>query len=56
MRALAGIDGRSYREINTWLNRETDAPGVRDASLEQLERSIELLLAELDRRSRRRAS
>jgi hypothetical protein len=56
VRALAGIDGRSYREINTWLNRETGAPGVRDASLEQLERSIELLLAELDRRSRRRAS
>jgi superfamily II DNA or RNA helicase len=56
VRALAGIDGRSYREINTWLNRETGAPRVRDASLEQLERSIELLLAELDRRSRRRAS
>ncbi|HEV7883412.1 MAG TPA: DEAD/DEAH box helicase family protein, partial [Solirubrobacteraceae bacterium] len=52
VRSLAGIDGRSYREINTWLNRETGAPGVRDASLEQLERSIELLLAELDRRSR----
>jgi superfamily II DNA or RNA helicase len=56
VRALAGIDGRSYREINTWLNRETGTPGVRDASLEQIERSIELLLAELDRRSRRRAS
>jgi superfamily II DNA or RNA helicase len=56
VRALAGVDGRSYREINTWLNRETGAPGVRDASLEQLERSVELLLAELDRRSRRRAS
>jgi hypothetical protein len=56
VRALAEVDGRSYREINTWLNRETGAPGVRDASLDQLERSIELLLAELDRRSRRRAS
>jgi hypothetical protein len=29
---------------------------VRDASLQQLERSIEVLLAELDRRSRRRAA
>jgi superfamily II DNA or RNA helicase len=56
VRALAGIDGRSYREINTWLNRETGAPGVRDASLDQLERSLELLLAELDRRTGRRAS
>jgi hypothetical protein len=56
VRALAAVDGRSYREINTWLNRETGAAGVRDASLDQLERSVELLLAELDRRSRRRAS
>jgi superfamily II DNA or RNA helicase len=56
VRALAGVDERSYREINTWLNRETGAAGVRDASLDQLERSVELLLAELDRRSRRRAS
>ena len=55
VRALAGIDGRSHREINAWVNAQTGAPGVRDASLEQLERSIEVLLAELDRRSRRRA-
>ncbi len=58
VRTLAGIDGRTPREINTWLNRETGTAGVRDASLEQLERSVDLLLAELDRRSRsrRRAS
>ncbi|MEA2155657.1 MAG: hypothetical protein QOE11_1797 [Solirubrobacteraceae bacterium] len=56
VRALAGLDGRSHREINAWVNAQTGAPGVRDASLEQLERSIEVLLAELDRRSRRRAS
>jgi superfamily II DNA or RNA helicase len=56
VRTLAGIDGRSYREINTWVNRETGAAGVRDASLAQLERSVELLLTELDRRSSRRAS
>ena len=56
VRALAGIDGRSHREINAWVNAQTGAPGVRDASLEQLERSIAVLLAELDRRSRRRAA
>jgi superfamily II DNA or RNA helicase len=55
VRALADVDGRSHREINAWLNRETATPGVREASLEQLERSVELLLGELDRRSRRRA-
>jgi superfamily II DNA or RNA helicase len=56
VRALAGIDGRSHREINAWVNAQTGTAGVRDASLEQLERSIEVLLAELDRRSRRRAA
>jgi superfamily II DNA or RNA helicase len=53
VRALAGIDGRSHREINAWVNAQTGVAGVRDATLDQLERSIELLLAELDRRSRR---
>jgi superfamily II DNA or RNA helicase len=54
VRALAGIDGRSHREINAWVNAQAGVPGgVRDATLEQLERSIEILLAELDRRSRR---
>lgn len=53
---LGGFDGRSQREINAWLNRETGVGRVSDASLEQLERSIELLLAALDRTSRRRAS
>ncbi len=56
VRALAGLDGRSHREINAWVNAQTGGPGVRDASLEQLERSIEILLAELDRRSKRRAA
>jgi superfamily II DNA or RNA helicase len=51
---LRGLDGRSHREINAWLNRETGVARVDDASLPQLERSIELLLAELDRISRRR--
>jgi superfamily II DNA or RNA helicase len=53
---LGGLDGRSHREINAWLNRETGVARVTDASLQQLERSTELLLAQLDRISRRRAS
>ena len=51
---LRGLDGRSHREINAWLNRETGVTRVDDASLPQLERSITLLLSELDRLSRRR--
>jgi superfamily II DNA or RNA helicase len=50
--SLRRLDGRSFREINAWLNRETGVTRVEDASLAQLERSIDLLLAELDRRSR----
>jgi superfamily II DNA or RNA helicase len=56
VRTLAGFNGSSHREVNTWVNRLTGVAGVGDASIEQLERSIELLLAELDRLSRRRAS
>ncbi len=56
VRALAGLDGRSHREINAWVNAQTGAASVSDASLDQLERSIEVLLAELDRRGRRRAA
>ena len=50
--SLRRVDGRSFREINAWLNRETGVTRVEDASLAQLERSVDLLLAELDRRSR----
>lgn len=52
--SLGGFAGRSHRDINAWLNRETGVGRVSDATNEQLERSIELLLAELDRISRRR--
>ena len=54
--ALAGFEGRSHRDINSWLNREVGAAGVREASIEQLERAIELLQARLDRIGRRRAT
>jgi superfamily II DNA or RNA helicase len=40
-------DGRSHAEINRWLNRSCGISRVEDASLEQLERSIELLLGAL---------
>src|SRR4051812_33801681 len=40
-------DGRSHAEINRWLNHSTGIRRVEDASLDQLERSIELLLGAL---------
>jgi superfamily II DNA or RNA helicase len=56
VKTLAGFSGSTHREINAWCNRKTGVAGVGDASIEQLERAIEILLAELDRLSRRRAS
>ncbi len=55
VRTLAGMEGRSPREINTWCNRQARIDSVDAATVEQLERSIELLQAELDRIGRRRA-
>jgi len=43
-------DGRSHAEINRWLNRSCGIRRVEDASLDQLERSIELLLGALSGR------
>src|SRR4051812_16668730 len=43
-------DGRSHAEINRWLNRSTGIGRVEDASLDQLERSIDLLLGALSGR------
>jgi superfamily II DNA or RNA helicase len=40
-------DGRSHAEINRWLNRSTGIHRVEDASIDQLERSIDLLLGAL---------
>jgi superfamily II DNA or RNA helicase len=53
---LAGFEGRTHRDVNAWLNREAGINAVREASIEQLERSIELLQARLERIGRRRAS
>ncbi len=40
-------DGTSHREINAWLNRRLGITSVHDATLEQLERSVELLVKRL---------
>jgi superfamily II DNA or RNA helicase len=48
-------DGRSHREINSWVNRVVGLERVEQASIEQLERSIETLVKELTRASRRGA-
>jgi hypothetical protein len=45
-------DKRSHREINAWVNREVGIVRVDKATIEQLERSVALLVRELTRRSR----
>jgi superfamily II DNA or RNA helicase len=52
--SLARMDGRSHREINAWVNRETGVGRVDDATIAQLERSVDVLLRALERGSRRR--
>ncbi len=51
---LRRSSGRSQREINAWLNRATGVTKVGDATIDQLDRSISLLLDELTKTSRRR--
>jgi superfamily II DNA or RNA helicase len=57
---LGRRDGRPHAEINAWLNRETGVARVGDATIEQLEASIDLLFGALRRasasRGRRAAS
>jgi superfamily II DNA or RNA helicase len=45
-------DGRSHREINAWVNRAVGVERVENATVEQLERSVQALVRELTRRSR----
>jgi hypothetical protein len=47
---LRRTKGGSHAEINRWLNRSCGVRRVEDASIEQLERSIELLLVRLSAR------
>ncbi len=53
---LAKRSGSTHREINAWINRETGVGRVESASIEQLERSVQTLVRELTRQSRRAAS
>jgi superfamily II DNA or RNA helicase len=48
-------DGRGHREINAWLNRAVGVARVDAASIQQLERSIDVLVRELTRGARRAA-
>jgi superfamily II DNA or RNA helicase len=40
-------DGTSHREINSWLNRKLGISSVEDATLDQLARSVDLLVGKL---------
>jgi superfamily II DNA or RNA helicase len=42
-------DGTSHREINAWLNRKLGIDSVEEATLAELERSVELLVGKLTR-------
>lgn len=48
---LGRRDRRPHREINAWLNQAVGAARVEDATIEQLERSVDLLLDALAGRS-----
>jgi superfamily II DNA or RNA helicase len=48
---LTRRDGSSHREINAWVNRKLGIRSVEQASLDELERSVELLVNKLSRRS-----
>jgi hypothetical protein len=47
---LRRLDGRPHAEINAWLNRACGIASVQQATIEQLQQSVELLLGELTRR------
>jgi superfamily II DNA or RNA helicase len=52
--ALRRITGEQFTEINARINRKAGVSKVEDATVEQLDRSISLLLDELTKASRRR--
>lgn len=51
---LGRRDGRAHADINAWLNRETNVPRVQDATIDDLERSIDLLFEALRAKGPRR--
>ncbi len=44
-------DGGTHREVNAWINRKVGITSVEQATLDDLERSVELLVDKLTRRS-----
>jgi hypothetical protein len=42
-------DGTSHREINAWLNRKLGITSVEEATLDDLQRSVDLLVGKLTR-------
>jgi superfamily II DNA or RNA helicase len=47
---LTRRDGSSHREVNAWINRKLGIRSVEHATLDDLERSVELLVGKLTRR------
>jgi superfamily II DNA or RNA helicase len=47
---LTRRDGGSHREINAWINRKLGIRSVEQATIDDLERSVELLVSKLTRR------
>jgi hypothetical protein len=47
---LTRRDGSSHREINAWINRKLGIRSVEHATLDDLERSVELLVGKLTSR------
>jgi hypothetical protein len=43
-------DGSSHREINQWLNRKVGIASVEQATISELERSVDLLMKRLTAR------
>jgi superfamily II DNA or RNA helicase len=49
---LTRRDGSTHQEVNAWINRELGIRSVEHATLNELERSVELLVGRLTRRRR----
>ena len=47
MAELTRRDGTTHREINAWINRKLGINSVEHATLDDLERSVELLVGKL---------
>jgi len=47
---LTRRDGSTHREVNAWINRKLGIISVEQASIDELERSVQLLVGKLTRR------